>query len=347
MRPNETARPVAETLGAKLDAEIDRFEPFEALRLIEAFRSRPTGSRPDGEAVVEAPLTAGAITSRHVATALAPGGSFGIDREGPPEAAFVGLAGPLGPLPPVYTDVALKERKSRNPGLAGFFDLFVARITAAFLDTSEKYRLPTLIARHGTTGGDRVTAALRAMIGLGLPAHRNRLSTIDAELLPYAGLLGRDVRSAAGLEVLLSDRLGTRVRIEPFARRWLPIAAEEQTRLGMGAPSYGRLGVDAVAGSGFFDASSTFRVVIGPVPAATFRELAPGQQRMRELVELVRLYMDPGLDFDVQVILRKEDVPESQLGEAAPSLGWNAWLRQLPAERDADQSIHDPMRGTF
>ncbi len=35
------------TLGARLDAEIDRFDPFEALRLIEAFRT-PTGGR-DGE----------------------------------------------------------------------------------------------------------------------------------------------------------------------------------------------------------------------------------------------------------------------------------------------------------
>ena len=44
----------------------------------------------------------------------------------------------------------------------------------------------------------------------------------------------------------------------------------------------------------------------------------------------------------MQVILRKEDVPETQLGAAAPRLGWNAWLRQLPALRDADQALFDP-----
>lgn len=57
--------------------------------------------------------------------------------------------------------------------------------------------------------------------------------------------------------------------------------------------------------------------------------------------------MDPGLDFDVQVLLRKEDVPEARLGADAPALGWNAWLRQLPAERDADQSVFDPMQGAL
>ena len=333
-----------ERLGDRLAAEIDRFDPFEALRLIEAFR--PLEMPEDEAATHEAPLLVGAVTSRHVATPLAPAGQFGLDRRGPPEAAFLGLAGPLGPLPPVYTEVALRERRARSPGLAAFLDLFLARAGAAFLDADEKYRLPARIARRGPAGSDRIGDALRALAGLMLPAHRDRLATPDAELLPYAGLLGRAVRSAAGLEVLLADRLGMPVRIEPFRVRRLPIAPEEQTRLSGSSPPYGRLGIDAVAGAGVLDATSTFRVVLGPVDAGAFAALAPGGARMDELVELVRLYMDPGLDFDVQVILRKEDVPEAQLGASPPALGWNAWLRQLPAQRDADQSVHDPMRGT-
>ena len=340
------------TLGARLDAEIDRFDPFEALRLIEAFRT-PTGGR-DGEgragdrdAVPEPALAVGAVTNRHVATPLAAPGTFGLDRRGLPETAFVGLVGPLGPLPPVYTEVVLRERRARSPGLSAFLDLFLARATAAFLDADDKYRLPARIARHGIDGGDRITEALRGLAGLMLPAHRGRLATPDSELLPYAGLLGRAVRSAAGLEVLLADRLGLPVRVEPFRVRRLPIAPEEQTRLAGPAPAYGRLGVDAVAGAGVLDATSTFRVVLGPVDAAAFADLAPGGARMAELVELVRLYMDPGLDFDVQVLLRKEDVPEARLGADAPALGWNAWLRQLPAERDADQSVFDPMQGAL
>ncbi|WP_053078579.1 type VI secretion system baseplate subunit TssG [Methylobacterium tarhaniae] len=330
-----------QTLGERLDAEIDRFDPSEALRLVEAFRAP---SRDGAADPPEPALAVGAVTNRHVATALAPPGTFGLDRRGLPEAAFIGVAGPLGPLPPVYTEVALHERRARSPGLAAFLDLFLARATLAFLDADEKYRLPARIARRGIDGGDRITEALRGIAGLMLPAHRGRLATPDSELLPYAGLLGRAVRSAAGLEVLLADRLGLPVRIAPFQVRRLPIAPEEQTRLAGPAPSYGRLGVDAVAGAGILDATSSFRVVLGPVGAAEFAALAPGGPRMAEIVELVRLYADPGLDFDVQVILRKEDVPEAQLGANPPALGWNAWLRQLPAERDADQSVFDPVQ---
>ncbi len=99
------------------------------------------------------------MTNRHVATPLAAPGTFGLDRRGLPETAFVGLVGPLGPLPPVYTEVALRERRARSPGLSAFLDLFLARATAAFLDADDKYRLPARIARHGIDGGDRITEA--------------------------------------------------------------------------------------------------------------------------------------------------------------------------------------------
>ncbi len=63
---------------------------------------------------------------------------------------------------------------------------------------------------------------------------------------------------------------------------------------------------------------------------------------MNRLTELGRFYIDQGLDFDIQVILCKEEVPECQLGARPLRLGWNSWLRQLPATRDADQPIFDP-----
>ena len=331
-RPSrDTRRAVAPappaTLAEALERQIDRFEPFTALRLLGA------GTAEDG-----APEVRGRVTNRHSATPLSRAGR-GIRAV---DAAFVGLVGLLGPLPPFYTETVLREEKRRSFALRGFLDLFVGRVVSLFVHADEKYRLPAAMARHGAEGGDAVAAGLFGLIGLALPSQRNRMLIRDAHVLPYAGLLAREVRSAAGLEVVLADHLGLPVRVQPFRRRWLPIAPVEQTRLGASADGFSRLGVDAVTGARTLDVTSTFRVVVGPVDYADFLGLAPRSRRMAELVELVRLYMDPGLDFDVQVLLRKEDVPQSRLGPDASRLGWNAWLRQTPAERDADQSIHEP-----
>lgn len=327
--PGEPPRARHASLAERLAREVDRFDPFEALRLLE-------GGGP----------VRGALTNRFVATPLRPGA--GRDGAGAAvEAAFVGLVGPLGPLPPFYTETALRERKRRSHALRAFLDLFLGRLVALFLRAFEKYRMPAAVARHGTQGSAPVTEALHALIGLGLPALRGRMLTSDAQLLPYAGLLAREVRSAAGLEVLLADHFGLPVRVQPLRRRWLAILPDEQTRLGApggssAAPTFSRLSRDAVAGSRTPDVSSTFRVVLDPVDYGTFQWFAPGGPAMARLVELTRFYMDCGLDFEVQVVLRKEDVPEAQLGAVGPRLGWNGWLRQLTPLRDADQAVFDP-----
>ena len=139
--------------------------------------------------------------------------------------------------------------------------------------------------------------------------------------------------------MILADQFGLAVKIEPMRRRWLPIEAHEQTCLG---GVFARVGIDAVAGARTPDCSSTFRIVLGPVDYGTFQWLSPGGPAMTRLAELVRFYMEPGLDFDVQMILRKEDVPQSQLGASPPRLGWNGWVRKLPALRDADQAVFEP-----
>ena len=312
------------SLGERLTNAIDSFEPFEALRLLQAHWPATVRS---------------ALTNRFVATALKPSA-----KAHEVEAAFVGLVGPLSPLPPFYTEVVLREQRRRNHGMRAFLDLFLGRIVDLFVYAFEKYRLPSGVARHGVDGATPLISVLYAAIGLGLPSRRGRLLIPDFQLLPCAGLLAREVRSAAGLAILLTGELGLPIRIEPLQPRWLRIETEEQSRLTQDG-HFSRLGIDAVAGARTLDVSSTFRVVVGPLDYTTFEQLAPSSDMMTRLVELVRFYADPGLDFDVQVILAKQEIPEARLGAVAPQLGWNAWLRQLPALTDADQAVFDPSAG--
>jgi type VI secretion system protein ImpH len=56
---------------------------------------------------------------------------------------------------------------------------------------------------------------------------------------------------------------------------------------------------------------------------------------------MVRAYVGPEFDFDVQPILKAEDVPWCRLGKngASPRLRWNTWLHNQPFPHDADDAV--------
>ena len=105
-----------------------------------------------------------------------------------------------------------------------------------------------------------------------------------------------------------------------------------------------------MAGSRVWDRQSKFRVRLGPMTYAQFIEFLPDRAPVPErktfflLAHLVRLYADPGLDFDVQLVLKAEEVPECQLtgdGTIGARLGWNTWLLTRPASADAEDVVID------
>jgi type VI secretion system protein ImpH len=65
---------------------------------------------------------------------------------------------------------------------------------------------------------------------------------------------------------------------------------------------------------------------------------------MRRLVDAARLYAGVHLSFDVQLVLAKEAIPECQLAGTNARLGWNTWVRLLPAAHDRGHAIHSVVR---
>jgi type VI secretion system protein ImpH len=55
----------------------------------------------------------------------------------------------------------------------------------------------------------------------------------------------------------------------------------------------------------------------------------------------VRLYLCFELDWDVQLRLKKNEVPRLTLGRVG-RLGWTTWLGQRRSESDADDLCLDP-----
>jgi type VI secretion system protein ImpH len=94
--------------------------------------------------------------------------------------------------------------------------------------------------------------------------------------------------------------------------------------------------------------SGGFRVVIGPVAYADYLALTPGSKRLAEIFSLTRLFVGSALHFDVQVILKKEDIPFCRLGQSdAPArLGWNSWARVAPAQQDSADAVVTEREGS-
>jgi type VI secretion system protein ImpH len=95
-----------------------------------------------------------------------------------------------------------------------------------------------------------------------------------------------------------------------------------------------------VAGSRVWDLQHKFRIRIGPIGYADYQRLLPGGDSLERLVALVRNYVDDGLSWDLQLVLKKEEVPPLQLGESG-QLGWTTWAASAPLSEDADDLMLD------
>jgi type VI secretion system protein ImpH len=66
--------------------------------------------------------------------------------------------------------------------------------------------------------------------------------------------------------------------------------------------------------------------------------MLPVGDAFRRLQCWVRNYTNRELFWDVQLILKAEEVPETRLGQAG-LLGWTTWIKSQPFKRDADDLV--------
>ena len=285
--------------------------------------------------------------------------------------SFLGLTGPNGVLPRHYTELLLRlERDQRGlerRALRDWLDLFNHRFVSLFYRAWEKYRFYLAYERGGfeRPEPDSFTLGLLSLIGLGTPALRNRIRieapamagspanrptlarVDDLALLYHGGLLAHRPRSAAGLRSLLRNYFRLEVEVLQFQGQWLQLEPPSMTRLGL-ANGNNDLGVNALAGDRVWDVQSKFRLRVGPLGLARFQAFLPSPSRAANrnafflLSHLTRFYVGPELDFEIQLVLRADEVPDCQLpkGRAeGPGLGWNSWLRSEPFTSDADDAV--------
>jgi type VI secretion system protein ImpH len=147
------------------------------------------------------------------------------------------------------------------------------------------------------------------------------------------------------LAAVLRSIFGQPTEIEQFVPQRYEMEAEDQNRLGLASS---RLGEDLYVGAEITLVQSKFRVRLGPLSREAYHQFLPDRPAFRSLMELVRLAVDESLDFDLQLMLRAEEVAPLRIGEPdawSARLGWSSWLLNDPFEEPAEDALFDPASG--
>jgi type VI secretion system protein ImpH len=101
------------------------------------------------------------------------------------------------------------------------------------------------------------------------------------------------------------------------------------------------LGRTAVLGEFVWGAQQRFRLRIGPLDSAQFHHFLPGGEALDQLVAAVKTYAGEEKAWDVQLVLRRDEIPATRLGQAG-RMGLTTWMGQPRRHTDADDVVLRP-----
>jgi type VI secretion system protein ImpH len=255
--------------------------------------------------------------------------------------AFFGMLGAMGALPVVYTEMLLqRELVHRDTAARAFLDIFNHRAAALFYAAWRKYRLPL---HHQHEQRRSYLNILLSLSGLDHAAQRDALSrgdgpVYDEVVAGYAAAAQHRPVSAQYLQRVLSDYFRARIRIEQFVGRWYDLPPEQCSRVGVNAV----LGRNAQAGARVWQRDLRMRVWIGPLRRAEMSHYFPGKADAEALRKMLALFADVTYEYEVRLILSKEDVGSIALDAAGGSyLGWDSFICTGGANSDRSDASYE------
>ncbi|MEZ5450609.1 MAG: type VI secretion system baseplate subunit TssG, partial [Thiolinea sp.] len=239
------------------------------------------------------------------------------------------MFGPNGPLPLHLTEYARNRvRDARDEGMVRFMDLFHHRLLSLF------YRVwadkePTV--QYDRPETDRFQWYVGSLLGMGTPEHRQRDTVPDNSKLHFAAHLGSVPHHAEGLSALLRSFFKVPLKIQEFVGEWLAIPEENHCRLGGNSCA---LGQDTTIGARSWQRQYRFRLLVGPMNLDEYESLLPGGEKIALVADILRNYLGYELTCDTCLILKKDEVPATRLGQFG-RLGWTSWVQNAARADDA------------
>ncbi len=326
-------------LQRKLHEEPFNYDFYWALRLLECVH-------PDNPRIGESlrPADEPIRFSQQASLAFAPStlSDFEIGIEGKPsrlEVLFFGLFGPNGPLPLHLTDYARDRlRNSDDSTFIKFADIFHHRLLSLFYRSWANVRPAVNFDRPES---DRFAAYIGATCGYGMSSLRERDGMPDIAKFHYANWLSCQTRNAEGLKSILSDFFKLTVSIREFVGHWLTLPDDARLKLGESRDT-GTLGMTAILGEAVWDCQTKFQIILGPLDLKDYKRFLPGGTGLKHLKAIVRNYISDELSWDLNLILKKSEVPELRLGTEW-QLGWTTKMVDGVPDEDMDNLLLNPL----
>lgn len=310
------------------------FHIFQALRVIEAqFPAAPplgTSKRPMEDKVRLGQEAELAFPRSTIRSYTPPGAKPGVLTN-----RFFGLFGPNGPLPTHLTEYA-RERaiNSRDPTFLAFADMLT-------------HRMMSLLYRAWTTGqpspghdrgaGGQFDRKVAALAGFDGAAMQGRDAMPDAARRHFAAHLSAGPKHADGLVAMLQAFFHAPVSLQQFVGSWLDLEPGDRWQLG----SMAGLGRTTSIGTRVWSRGAKFRLRIGPLGFEDYKRLLPGSASVTRLTSIVRAHVGDVLDWDVNLVLRGDQVPRAMLG-GDTRLGQTSWIGRRDPARPADDLYLSP-----
>ncbi|QDV42180.1 hypothetical protein Enr13x_20230 [Stieleria neptunia] len=243
---------------------------------------------------------------------------------------FFGLCGPNGALPLHLTEyIQDRIRHYDDTTFAAFLDVFHHRMLSLFY---RAWADAQPVAHFDRPDSDRFSVYVGSLMGIGMPSLQDRDELPDLAKLFYAGRFACQARNPEGLQAMISDYFKVPCEIDEFVGRWTEIPDNCRFNLG-DDPDSSSVGVACTLGSHVWECQQNFRITVGPVGWDDFARMLPGGESLQRLTAMVKNYLGEELLWDLNLVLKKEETPSWQLGEA--KLGQTMWL-------DSDGVTEDP-----
>ena len=242
---------------------------------------------------------------------------------------WLGLTGPMGPLPTHLTEFAFYEKRyATSQPFGDWLDVLAGRMLQLFYRAWADSQPAAICDRPGA---DVFSVFLSALSGSMEGADEQ--SAFPPRARAHYTPLYLGARSATAIEDSLTHLLGQNVSLLEFQPRWRDLEDEDRSRLGK---AYATLGGDVVLGNRVRSASDAFRVVIRAGNMRDYRSLLPSGERFGIAAAALDSFKPSHLEWDICLEIDEDEVAPSRL-DGRSQLGWTGWVGKRTTKRQGSR----------